>query len=120
MINFVVSKYKQITNINLLFTLLLFISNLYLYPKLPSIVPTYFPLFGPPNNPGGKVIIWTFPLIFFVFNLIFNKNIISKISILSTLTALLKEKTKKVILIFIQIILWYLALSCYVYYYTLI
>lgn len=118
--NIIVKKYQLLTNTNLFLALIVFISNLYLYPKLPKVVPTYFPLFGTPNNLGGKNIIWTFPIIFLVYNFLFNEKVLSKIPIFSIITSSLKEKTKKEILIVLQIILWYLGLSSYVYYYTLI
>ncbi|EMF0060595.1 DUF1648 domain-containing protein [Enterococcus hirae] len=120
MINFITKKYQLLTKINLFLSLTLFISNLYLYPKLPETVPTYFPLFGPPNNSGGKMIIWTFPVIFLVFTFIFNDRVLAKIPPFSIVTLLLKEKTRKGILITLQLILWYFGLSSYTYYYTLI
>lgn len=116
MIAFFSKKYQQIINLNFLFAIIITLSNLYLYPKLPSIVPTYFPLFGPPNNPGGKIIIWVFPLIFLVFRILFNIDLWEKISLFSILN---KDK-KKTILIIFQLLLWISALNCYLFYYSLI
>ncbi|EOL50572.1 DUF1648 domain-containing protein [Enterococcus caccae] len=109
-------KYSLITKFNWGIAAVLLLLNFYLYSRLPRSVPIHLNLFNQPDNMGGKMIIWVFPLIFVVFEFFFRESRIDHLSFIS----LRNNRMIKIGLLIFQLILWVLILRSYSYYFTLI
>ena len=78
MFNYISKKYHKIVQLNFMWAVLAFLFNLYLFPKLPAIIPNHFQWDGTPDNPGGRFIIWVLPLIFIALSILFSEKSLFK------------------------------------------
>ncbi|WP_429976177.1 DUF1648 domain-containing protein [Enterococcus sp. DIV0086] len=78
MFNYISKKYHKIVQLNFMWAVLAFLFNLYLFPKLPTIIPNHFQWDGTPDNPGGRFIIWVLPLIFIALSILFSEKSLFK------------------------------------------
>ncbi|MDA9472197.1 DUF1648 domain-containing protein [Enterococcus sp. 5H] len=108
--------YPLITKFNWGIAAILIGLNVYLYPRLPQVVPIHFNLFNQPSNFGGKMIIWIFPLIFVAFSVFFNE---SKLDAVFSRSVKRNQLTKMAFMIF-QLVLWVLILRAYSAYFLFI
>lgn len=108
--------YPLVTKFNWGITAVLLALNVYLYPRLPQVVPIYFNVFSQPNNFGSKMIIWVFPLIFVFFSVFFKE---SRLNAVFTKNVKVNQLTKAAFLVG-QLVLWVLILRAYSTYFLFI
>lgn len=114
MFNYISKYYHKIVQLNFLWSILAFLFNLYLFPKLPAIIPNHFQWNGTPDNPGGRFIVWVLPLVFIALSILFSEKTLFKFIPIPN-----SALTKSLAAIF-QLILWISILYAYFYYFSLI
>ena len=107
-------KYNTINNLNWFLAVISFFSSLFLYLKLPHIIPTHFNVIFQPDGFGGKSSLWIFPLIFIFLKIICSEK--NRYAWFKDTFA--NDIVQKNIQIILQIFIWLLISGVYLYYFT--
>lgn len=112
----IINSYSLVTTFNWGIAAVLIVLNVYLYPRLPQVVPVQFNFFGSDTHLRSKLIIWLFPLIFVLFAFLFNEKQLNRfISPPST-----KNKWLKFGVLLLQLVCWFILLRAYTTYFLFI
>lgn len=113
MIKKIIKGYHLVTAFNWGIAAILIVMNVYLYPRLPQIIPTPF---SGTNHLTSKLIIWGFPLVFLLLAFFLNEKRLDRLIVPTTT----KNDWLKLVVLVLQLVLWLLLLRAYTAYFLFI